>query len=211
MAPIQNLLTDDQVRDFIINGYLQVYPECPSGFHDGIYAALERVFEEEGGPGDSILTEVPDLRKVFEHPVTLGALVSLLGEDYVMSRDVKTRLSPPGAGFEEFERDEQLVARKEICRLHAFYYPQGVTKDLAPTLIHPGSHYLKTTSSGDDRAQPGEPKQLAVPAGTVVLIHPALIVMQASNSGSRNCYVLKFSFERKSTTSAEANLHLPAH
>ena len=105
MAPTQNLLTDDQVRDFIINGYLQVYPECPSGFHDGIYA--ERVFEEKGGPGDSILTEVPDLRKIFEHPVTLGTLVSLLGEDYVMSREVKPRLSPPGAGFEEFKRDEQ--------------------------------------------------------------------------------------------------------
>ncbi|MCZ6676292.1 MAG: hypothetical protein O7E52_03475, partial [Candidatus Poribacteria bacterium] len=63
-----NLLDDRGMSQFIINGYVTVQADFPSGFHEQICRETDAVFEEEGDPRNHILAKVPALEQVFHHP-----------------------------------------------------------------------------------------------------------------------------------------------
>ncbi len=79
------LLTDTQVQEFLINGYLVLEPISLDGnFHSTIFTQAVSIFEKEGNPGNNILPRIPQLQYVFDNPVISGALESLLGSNYTM-------------------------------------------------------------------------------------------------------------------------------
>ncbi|MDF2715118.1 MAG: Phytanoyl-CoA dioxygenase [Paenibacillus sp.] len=78
------LLTDDQMRQFITNGYLLLKTDFPKPFHEALVGQLSEVYRSEGNPGNNLLPRIPQLQKVFDHPVVKGALTSVLGEGYMM-------------------------------------------------------------------------------------------------------------------------------
>ena len=76
------LLNDNQMRDFIVNGYVIVKTDLPRSFHDEIYKTTNTVFEREGNPGNNLLPRIPEIQHVLDNPTVRGALTSLLGADY---------------------------------------------------------------------------------------------------------------------------------
>ena len=50
------LLNDDQIADFIVNGYLIVEPSFSKNFHSDVYTALEGL---PTNPGDAVNQAVP--------------------------------------------------------------------------------------------------------------------------------------------------------
>jgi|TARA_B100001971_G_C17644815_1_gene265138 hypothetical protein len=56
------LLTDDQVADFIINGYHVIEPAFTSQFHQQVYDDLQAL---PANPGDKINKSVPSLDEVY--------------------------------------------------------------------------------------------------------------------------------------------------
>ncbi|MXW78036.1 MAG: phytanoyl-CoA dioxygenase, partial [Gemmatimonadetes bacterium] len=85
MADSIQLLSDEEVQRFIVDGCLTVQADYPPSFHAGIRDQIEAVFAEEGNPGNNILPRVPQIGRVFEHPNVQGALTSLLGPDYILN------------------------------------------------------------------------------------------------------------------------------
>ena len=71
--PVQ-LLSETQMRDFIVNGYISLKPDLPESFHREVYETTEKAFERVGNPGNNILPMVPQLQQVFDHPQISGAL-----------------------------------------------------------------------------------------------------------------------------------------
>ena len=58
------LLTDEQMRHFIVNGYVIVNTDLPANFHDFIYEQTEIVFEKEGNPGNNLLPRIPEIQSI---------------------------------------------------------------------------------------------------------------------------------------------------
>ena len=58
------LLTDEQMREFIVNGYLVFEPTVPEGTHEACYERLNQIIDSELNPGNNILPRVPAMRHV---------------------------------------------------------------------------------------------------------------------------------------------------
>ena len=76
------LLNDQQMKDFIRNGYITVQTHLPAEFHESVFQQTENVFETEGNPGNNLLPRIPMIQEVFDDKRVSGALTSVLGKDY---------------------------------------------------------------------------------------------------------------------------------
>ena len=188
-------LTDEQMRDFIINGYIKVKPDFPPSFHENVYEQLETMFET-GNLGNNVLPLIPEMQEVFDHPVVHGAMQGVLGSDYVMHPHRYCHYNPEGSdgqGFHKdtYEGDEQI--RRHRCRwTMAFYYPQDVTEDMGPTAVLPGSQYYETGESAHEQPD----LSLCGEAGTVTIVHYDLWHRATPNRSDKKRYMVKFLFSR---------------
>ena len=88
----QYLLNDEQIRHFIVNGYVNVTADVPTHIHETIYDKTDELFagaadfrgDRQHNPLNNILPLVPELQVVLESPEVRGALTSILGNGYVM-------------------------------------------------------------------------------------------------------------------------------
>ena len=189
-------LTDQEMRDFIINGYVKVKVDFPPSFHENVYQQLDEMFEGTGNLGNNVLPLIPEMQEVFDHPAVHGAMQGVLGENYAMHSHRYCHFNQQGSEGQNFhkdsyEGDEQI--RRHRCRwTMAFYYPQDVTEDMGSTAVLPGSQYYETGESAHeqpDLALTGE-------AGTVTIVHYDLWHRAMPNSSDKKRYMLKFLFIR---------------
>ena len=59
----QHLLTDEQMRRFIANGYLVLETDFSAEFHRAMNAHIDEVMEREGNPGNNFLPRIPRPRR----------------------------------------------------------------------------------------------------------------------------------------------------
>ena len=189
-------LTDKEMRDFIINGYVKVKTDFPLSFHENICQQLDTMFEETGNLGNNLLPVIPEIQEVFNHPVVHGAMQGVLGSDYVMHPHRYCHFNQQGSEGQNFHKDsyagdEQI--RRHRCRwTMAFYYPQDVTEDMGPTAVLPGSQYYETGESAHEQPE----IVLCGEAGTVTIVHYDLWHRATPNRSDKKRYMLKFLFLR---------------
>ena len=189
-------LTDEEMRDFIVDGYVKIKTDFPPSFHENIRQQLDTMFEETGNLGNNVLPLIPEIQEIFDHPVVHGAMQGVLGSDYVMHSHRYCHYNPEGSdgqGFHKdtYEGDEQI--RRHRCRwTMAFYYPQDVTEDMGPTAVLPGSQYYETGESAHQQPD----LSLCGEAGTVAIVHYDLWHRATPNRSDKKRYMLKFLFSR---------------
>lgn len=190
------LLTDEQIIQFITQGYLVLNNELPDELHQKVMRQIHEVLHEEGNPGNNILPRVPDIQKFFDTPVVKGALTGILGPDYYLHPHRHCHYNQPSnqnPGGGEWHKDGYWSALRSHRPWWAmiFYYTQDVTEELGPTAIMPGSQYNESYT-GDEH-----PYLLPTgPAGTMVLVHFDLWHKASLNTSNRDRYMLKFQFAR---------------
>lgn len=188
--------TDEEMRDFIINGYVKIKPDLPPSFHEKVRQQLDTMFEEIGNLGNNVLPLIPEIQEVFDNPIVHGAMQGVLGKDYVMHSHRYCHFNQQGSEGQDFhkdsyEGDEQI--RRHRCRwTMAFYYPQDVTEDMGPTAVLPGSQYYETGESAHKQPE----LALTGEAGTVTIVHYDLWHRAMPNSSDKKRYMLKFLFIR---------------
>ena len=189
-------LTDQEMRDFIINGYVKIKTDFPPSFHENIRQQLDVMFEETGNLGNNVLPLIPEIQEIFDHPTVHGAMQGVLGENYVMHSHRYCHFNQQGSEGQNFhkdsyEGDEQI--RRHRCRwTMAFYYPQDVTEDMGPTAVLPGSQYYETSESAHEQPE----LALCGEAGTVTIVHYDLWHRAMPNRSDKKRYMLKFLFIR---------------
>ncbi len=192
----ENLLNDEEMRRFIIDGYIKIQTDFSPDFHATIFQQVEDMFENQGNLGNNLLPLIPEIQQVFSHPAVHGALTSALGENYVMHSHRYCHFNSPGSTGQNFhkdsyEGDEQI--RRHRCRwMMGFYYPQDTTEDMGPTAVLPGTQYYETHESA--HSQPG--LALCGEAGTVTLVHYDLWHRAMPNQSDKKRHMLKFLFTR---------------
>ena len=84
MSELNTLLNDDQIERFIADGFLIVQSDVDKALHARVERRLREVDAAESWHGNNILPRIPELHEVLQCSVVRGALVSLLGEDYLL-------------------------------------------------------------------------------------------------------------------------------
>ena len=178
------LLTDQQVQQFICDGYIAIKSNLPEEFHQKIYSDSLKLFEKEGNLGNNILPKVPDLLKVYHDEPVYAALESLIGKNWIMQPHRHPHLNRPGSNFQQWHKDTYFGFTKparthQIKNVMGMYYPQKTTVEMAATQIKPQTQY----SIVDPKKYRGElqnqhrksnkkiDKSFVCDAGTILLIH----------------------------------------
>ncbi len=189
-------LTDAQMRDFIVNGYLTIKTDLPRSVHETIYRKTQEYTEKEGNLGNNILPRVPELQAIFEEPVVRGAFSSILGENYVMHSHRHPHRNNPHSDGQGFHKDSywgyQKVRHHRPRWAMAFYYPQDSPFEIGPSAVLPGTQYYSTRITKDNDGE------LAVSgeAGTITVIHFDLWHRAMANLTDKIRYMMKFQFVR---------------
>ena len=194
MVDTKYLLTDEQMRHFIVNGYVIVNTDLSGGFHDFIYERTEEVFEKEGNPGNNLLPRIPEVQAVFDDKWVIGGLISVLGEDYYMQPHRHPHFNRPKSDGQRMHQDGGRRWSHHTRRLLVFYYPQDTPIELGPTGIVPGSHYYNTP----DGATVSDELPVCGKAGTVAIVNYDLWHRGMPNRTDKNRYMMKFLFARMS-------------
>lgn len=208
------LLTDKQVQDFLINGYLVLQPtSLDRDFHASIFTQTLAVFDKEGNPGNNILPRVPELQHVFDDPIVSGALESLLGANYTMQPHRHPHLSRPGFAEQQWHKDSYFGYRKplrhhQLRYIMAMYYPQDTTMAMGPTAIQPRTQYNVMDPKAHRRSDKRKGQNatndtdddeihMVCSAGTVVLIHYDIVHKGTANRTRDSArFMFKFQFNR---------------
>ena len=208
------LLDDDQVRQFIANGFLRLTPDVRPDVHKEIEALLRFALEKEGWYGNNILSRVPKMHAVLNCPVVRGAITSIAGPDYYLHPHRAVHSSTPleepvaaltpeidaprmgkgsraGSGWHQDAQSPLSRARHHVPRfLIGFYFPHETPLEMGPTRVQAGSHLY---------AQPVAPHGVVldrVEAGTFFLLHFDMVHAGFPNYTDRTRYMVKFVFTR---------------
>ena len=110
----KNLFTDEQMKQFIANGYVIVKPNVSTSLHKTIYQKLDMVVAKEGNPGNNLLPRVPEIQEVFDNPVVRGAFTSVIGPNYIMHPHRHPHHNGPGSKGGGWHKDSYWGERYEI-------------------------------------------------------------------------------------------------
>lgn len=193
-----HLLSDAQMRHFIVNGFVTVTTELPAQFHDAVYEKTVSVFDKEGNPGNNLLPRIPEIQSVFDDANVRGALTSLLGPDYYMQPHRHPHYNPPGSKGQGMHQDGGKRWSHHTRRLLVFYYPQDTPVELGPTGVVPMSHYFSTGEGSE--VSPEQP--IVGEAGTVAFANYDLWHRAMPNSSEKRRYMMKFLYARMSEPEA---------
>jgi hypothetical protein len=200
VKPMTHLLTDEQIQQFILDGYITVQANESPDLHREVYKHLETVYEEEGNIGNNILPRIPQIQQVFDQPVVRGALTSLLGPDYILNPHRHGHLNPAGSKGQAWHKDcyvyDHNIRHPRFHWVLAFYYPQDTTEAMGPSGIIPGKQHYKTISDVDPEKTEEAAHAICGPAGTVALIHFDSWHRATPNISDKKRYMLKFQFAR---------------
>ena len=196
MQTHSNLFSDEQMRDFVVHGYVTVKTDLPRSVHETIYRKTQEYTEKEGNLGNNIFPRVPELQAVFEDSAVRGAFTSILGQNYVMHSHRHPHRNAPHSGGQGFHKDSYWGHQKVRHHLPrwamAFYYPQDTPVEIGPSAILSGTQYYSnriTENNDGEVALSGE-------AGTVSIIHFDLWHRAMANQTDKTRYMMKFQFIR---------------
>ena len=212
-------LTDDQMRQYIVNGYLVFKPDLPDGLHENIRQKIAYVLDNEYNPGNNILPRVPDMHHVLDSPEVRGALISVLGENYL---ELPHRYCHPMGRAKNGDRPTRTVAeashqdsytvlsrpRQHYSRFaRIMYYPQDTPVERGPTHAIPGTQYHSRLTD-EDRARN---VPMAGKAGTVSITHFDVGHAAGINLTDQARYMIKFIYARAAEPVAPTWNHDPAN
>ena len=131
-------LTDSEVMNFCREGYLVLEAVVPEEINQQTCQFLLRDEVTE-----KLLEEDWFVDNVLLNPQAAGAVRSLLGSNFKLTMPfIFNHLGEEPAEAQGWHRDGSSHYGPELDSLQVFYYPQDTPKELGPTEILPGSHFL---------------------------------------------------------------------
>lgn len=185
-----HLLSDEQMQQFIRDGYIAIQIDVPQSFHRSIRSQMDDLLEREPNPGNNLLPRIPELVQVYENDAVAGALHSILGPDYQMEDHRYPHVNKPQSEPQKIHKDGARRGDHRVRRAFGFYYPQDTPVTHGPTGVLPGSHYFNEMPE-DIPVLP-----LASDTGVVIIAHYEIWHQATANLEDRARYMMKFQFTR---------------
>mmetsp|Transcript_126667 Transcript_126667/g.366636 ORF Transcript_126667/g.366636 Transcript_126667/m.366636 type:complete len:619 (-) Transcript_126667:119-1975(-) len=144
-------LSNSELVSFIRDGFLVLQPSVHGGesLHSAIYEKASQL-PARGLCGNNFMRHVPEVSAILDAPEVVGALTSLLGEDYVLGASRHCHITKDGSAAQTLHQDDFFgfnnYRHAAPTELMLFYYPQVVTPLMGPTAVIPRSHYSKPST-----------------------------------------------------------------
>lgn len=210
-----NLLTDEQVRRFIADGFLVLDSGMDADFHSRVTETLEFSSKVESlRLGDNLVPRIPQLQKLLESPTVCGAVSSLLGPDFAWTPHRFPHNSEPlGETFDEstfdpFANQPQMgkgsrsgsawhqdghskAARSRwhtFRAINVFYFPHDTPLEMGPTRLLAGTHLYATLRS----SVPSQVVHQPMKSGSVIVADFDIGHAGTPNRTDDSRYMLKF-------------------
>ncbi len=188
-------LTDLQVIEFCQKGFLILEAVVPDEVNRRTLSFLDE--HPTVGPVE-ILAEDWFVEGVIKNPQAAGAVRSLLGKDFKLSMLMSNhRKECPMTVTCSWHRDGGGMFSRDLNYLQVFYYPQDTPKEIGPTGLVPGTHFLRGARRfmkhyGNIRRG----VLTTAPAGSIFITHYSILhrATTATSSGIRN--LLKYNYRR---------------
>ena len=154
---MNDLLNDDEFRDYLVDGFVVLEPSAlGEDYHDFLYQKAESIYQLASAAksktahldiiGDNLRAQIPSIDRLIEEPQVVRTLTSILGENYLIHPHNYVHKS--GSADQGFHQDGNLPWNERgHYRSHRpdwailFYYPQEVTLVNGPTEVLPGTQY----------------------------------------------------------------------
>jgi HEAT repeat protein len=206
-SPEPILLNDEQMREFIANGYVILRPNIPDEVNRTIDEKFDFIDKHEFNPGNNIIPRIPELEWILRRPEVHGGLISVLGENFLVHPHRYWHMLPPREGalskeevservFNNCHQDQYSPSsqprshRTRYARL--MYYPHETPVEIGPTHVLPGTQYHDIFTNEDrDRTSP-----VHGDAGLVFLSHFDIGHSAGVNLQNRRRHMVKFIFMR---------------
>jgi hypothetical protein len=202
MGADPKLLSTEEVARFVARGFLALPGVVPDQLNDAATAELGRIMATWGSPDrphapssgqrlSEIYPEPSALGAVLRHPVVLGALLSLLGDDPVFDHDF-VHHKPAGDPFGQPLHQDAMVDPTLAFDVQLFYFPHAVAPGGGGTGFVPGTHLRRVheTDVGRYVHVAGE-QEWDGPAGSVVIFHHGLWHRGMPNPSERDRLMYK--------------------
>ena len=193
-------LYDLEILEFCRNGFLKFENLIPEDINQKTLDFLQKVPEENHGQPHEILDEPWFMDNVIKHPKVAGAIRSLLGKDFALPPTIANHRSVCPQPGQDWHLDGGAKHDGQLNTLLVFYYPEPCPREMGPTEIVPGSHFLYTDQSrfiGHHGRIRGSYHTTAS-AGTIFLAHYAIWHRRSESWGSGVRNNLKFWYWRTS-------------
>ena len=187
-------LNDEQVIQFCANGFLTLEGVVSDEINR---KTMDFVDEYPDGQPTHILNEDWFVDNVILHPEAAGAVRSLLGKDFALPNLMANHRAECPGPAQEWHVDGRLQRGPELNYVQVFYYPQDCPRDMGPTEMLPGSHFLISVQSGMGHygnIRGGFPATL--PAGSIFLTHYSIWHRRSASTGSGIRNNLKYNYWR---------------
>ena len=184
------LLSDQQMQEFIMGGYVTVHTALPEEFHASIRRQADALLGAEPNPGNNLLPRLPDLARMLADPAVHGALTSILGPGYLLDDHRYCHDNRPGSKPQSMHQDGGSQGDHRTRKVLLLYYPQDTPDELGPTGVLPGSQYY------DQRPDGTAVQKVTGTAGTVTITHYELWHGATANRTQRPRYMMKFLLHR---------------
>ena len=210
-----HLLTDEEIRQFIVDGCISLTPDVDPSVHSSINDTVRFATEHEFPMGNNVMSRVADLWKVSRCDRIHGALVSLLGPNYYVhphraihtSRPVEDRTvsydaafngpqmgkgSMAGSGWHQDAQSPLSRARHHTPRYPiGFYFPHLTPETMGPTRYQAGTYLFSEPTSPTGVVLPQQ-----INSGTFWLLHFDTVHAGWPNRTDLARYMIKFVFTR---------------
>ncbi|MBN4074148.1 phytanoyl-CoA dioxygenase family protein [bacterium AH-315-E10] len=212
------LLNDGQIQQFICDGFLLLEPDVESSVHQLIDERFNWLVENEPNPGNNILPRLPELEQILNCAVVQGAMISLLGDDYLIhphrywhsrapdnesysDNDIQEEVKK--ASHQDSYTPSEQAKSHQLQYLRFMYYSHDMQFENGPTHVIPGSQYHANLTD-DDRE-----RQIPVlgKAGTIFISHFDLGHAGCPNMSTRCRNMIKFIFLRSSQPTSPSWQH----
>ena len=159
----------------------------------------EFVDEHDGVEPTEILSEDWFVDSVIKNPQAAGAVRSLLGKDFAIPILMSNHRVQTPQPAQEWHTDGGAKFGPQVDFLQVFYLPQACTREMGPTELLPGSHFL--FSHRDAMKQIGRIRGSyygAAPAGSIIITHYSIWHRRSESSVPSLRNNLKYNYWRMS-------------
>ncbi len=194
------LFNDEQMRQFIADGYVVFKPEVSDEVHKTVREQLQIMEDEEFNFGNNVLPRVPEMDRVLNSPEVKGALISVLGPGYIDHPHRHSHYIAPDAEQKTLAQNCHQDSYSPLGRprqhyprfARIMYYPQDSPVEIGPTHAIPGTNYHKQLTDEDrHNAIP-----IAGKAGTVSITHFDIGHGAGINKIKKPRHMIKFIYTR---------------
>jgi hypothetical protein len=187
-------LNDGEVLEFCKKGFLML---------EGVVAddvnrrTLEFVDTHTENMPSNILDEPWFVDGVILQPDAAGAVRSLLGNNLALPVSMSNHRIECPSPAQEWHTDGGSIWGPEVDYLQVFYYPQACRRDLGPTEVLPGSHFLY--ANRDYMAHYGKIRgsyYTVAPAGSIFITVYSIWHRRSESRGVGQRNLLKYNYWR---------------